>query len=61
MDIESTQKSNMSNKIGFPSDNVPPWKPPLGFYRPQGQPHGGGLLNPPALVTLADFHVFSVI
>jgi hypothetical protein len=58
MDIESAKKSNMSNKIGFPSDNVPPWKPPLGFYRPQGQPHGGGLLIHPALFVLTPFHLF---
>jgi hypothetical protein len=29
-------KSNMSNKTGFPSNNVPPWKPTLGIYRSQG-------------------------
>jgi hypothetical protein len=39
------QKSNMSNKTGFPSDNLPRWKPTLGIYRSQGQPQGGGLLN----------------
>jgi len=58
MDIESAQKSN---KIGFPIDDLAPWKPTLGIYRPQGLPQGGGLLNPPALFALADFTVFSVI
>jgi hypothetical protein len=38
------KKSNMSNKTGFPSDNLPSWKPSLGIYRPQEQPQGGGLL-----------------
>jgi hypothetical protein len=51
----------MSNKTGFPSDNVPPWKPTLGIYRPQGGTSWVGLLNPPALFALADFTVFSVI
>jgi hypothetical protein len=53
------KKSNMSNKPGFAGDNLPPWNPTLGIYRPQEQRQGGGLLILPGRFVHTDFHASS--